>query len=342
MRRRAKADPTFAARRHAYIQADPTYAGRHSGGRGYHPVDPYHTGPAPQHPDGKPRGPKAPKGVKKGPFDLTAPLTRKSFNHELKAAERLQFNPLQRQLNSEQAAQNQRITDVGNWYQDYQNKLATLRGEAQQGYTNATNTVQQAGVQAQAQDSASRSAIMEALRKDAAQRGTNVDPNLDVTSANAEAARANTRNTSLGTIATIGANQNAYLANRQGIAAQAGIEGRMAEIRRLQGVLSDQRELAQKRGDFRTQYRADARESERKYGLSQQTLAGENWRAKLSAATQRRGQNLTQQNNREDNAATARQKRKDRRHDSIQSQKDRQNKNYRDTHEPKGKKNKGK
>lgn len=234
------------------------------------------------------------KKHKKAPWDLTAPLTRKTFNQERKSATRQEFRPLERQLDSEyQASTNRQNNEIPAWYAGYQADLSKLRGETQGAYDKANAQVQDFSQKGAAQDASNYAAARDTLAKDAALRGTTVDPSLDVGQNAAQSARNNVQTSTLGALGSQGANHFGYLSRQIGNAGLQGIEQRNQESNRRGKISADQRELALKKGDFQTQYLADARESERKYGLSKETLSGQNWRAKLSSKTTRRGQNIS-------------------------------------------------
>lgn len=241
----------------------------------------------------KPGGVPGPGGSKsrghgkipRGDFP-TGPLSYKDFLREMHAAENLQFDPLQRQLGREENASNFRRTQEDPaWFAQYKADVANLGNQTQSAYQNAQNSIQNFSQQQGAQDAAGRQALTQQLTNDAAMRGTTVDPSVIANGQNAEAARQNTIGTLHGVIAGQGANQAAYSNTRQAIGSQFQREAQQKELARMLGIESDQRELQQKRGDFRTQYRADTRDSERKYNLGRATIKGENSRAQLSANT---------------------------------------------------------
>lgn len=249
------------------------------------------TGPAGSNPKkgggpGKGGGGSNKGGKKKPPFDLTAPLDRKTFNREMRAAERLQFRPLQRQLNREHSAQKFRAYDENDaWYKAYQADIAALRGQAAGVTGGILDRVQAAQTAAGDQDASNRNAMMERLARDAQLRGAVLDPNVELGQVNAEAARANAAMTMLGTLGGQGANQQNYLINRQMIAGQAQREARDRELARLRGIDEDKRALARERGDFRTDFRRTAREDERKYALENRALGAKKGYNKALAAT---------------------------------------------------------
>lgn len=233
-------------------------------------------------PGGKPKGPKAPRG----PFP-TGQLSYKDFLREMHAAENLQFDPLQRQLGREENASNFRRTQEDPaWFATYKQNVADLGKQTQDAYSAAEDRIQNFSNQAGAQDQAGRTALTQQLQADAERRGTTVDPSVIANGQNAQAARSTLAATLHGTIAGQGANQAAYMNNRQSIGDQLQREAQQKELSWLLGKHQDDlRNIAKDRGDFRTKYRADTRDAERKYGLAQQTIKGENKRANLSSRT---------------------------------------------------------
>lgn len=208
------------------------------------------------------------KRGKKPPFDLTAPLRGKGLKREIKASTRLEFGPLERQLASEfLASKGRQDTEIPHYFGAYQNDLARLTSGVQGAYDSATNRVQDFSNQGGQQDATNRAAIMARLQHDAQVRGGTVDPNVDVGQAGAEAARRNLQTSILATLAGQGANAFRYLSDKQGIAGQAMLEAQAGEAARRGKITADQRELAQKKGDYRTDLRRELRKDERAYLL---------------------------------------------------------------------------
>src|SRR5262245_40151321 len=137
--------------------------------------------PARNHPYGpdKPRGDGGGKGgggKKKGGGDggpgfLIDPLNRRRFRREMRAAERLEYGPTLRAMRSAyQASAFRENQQLPAWFQNYQNQLASLRGESQGAYDHALAQIQGYGAQIAGQDLAQRQAVQAQLAQDAANR----------------------------------------------------------------------------------------------------------------------------------------------------------------------------
>ncbi len=211
------------------------------------------------------------------------PLVKKQYKRERKAAEKEQFGPLDRQLGREQVASQRQQQNIGNYFNDYQNKLAQLRGETGNLYATAQQQLGDRQTQAAGLDKSRMDEIQGAAQADAAKRGVSVDPSVAQRAASAQSARTNLGSSFGGLLASQGANAGTYLADKERIGAGEGISQKIKEFGRERNILSDMRESADKKRLFRDKFRQQARESERQFYLSNKTIGGENFRAKLSA-----------------------------------------------------------
>lgn len=226
-------------------------------------------------------------GVNPNALFPTGPLTNRDFYNEMLAGERAQFGPLERQLNQEAAASDFRRTQEDPaWFAAYKQNLAQNQAQNQQAFANAQAQQQQFSAQEGAQDQAGRQALAAKLQADAASRGATFDPSVLDTGANAEAARQNTLASNNALTSQQGANSAVLMNNRQSLADLMQREAQQRELARaVNDIQGKQEELAQKIGDFRTQFRADTRDAERKFQLGQATISGANSRAQLAAKT---------------------------------------------------------
>lgn len=209
--------------------------------------------------------------------DFIDPLTRKRFNREMRATENLEFAPIQHQINRELAASQFRSgKELPAWYAAARADIQKIEGQSGQEREALLNRLQGAMGEAGTQDAANRTAMMERLSKDAQLRGVALDPSIESGQVNAEAARRNSTLNTLGTLGGQSANQADYLRNRRVNTFQQEREATGREGAREQQILADLRELARKRGDFRTKYRADTRSAEREFYLGRKALGSKN------------------------------------------------------------------
>ncbi len=225
------------------------------------------------------------KKGRKLPFDLTANLDKRRYKRELKQATREEFGPLERATQQELGASNARVMAIPQWFQDYQNQLQGSANASSAAYAGAQQSLSARMAEAGASDTGARAQMLEAAQADAAKRGVAYDDS----GAQAHTAAASSRNAlqarAAGAIATQGANQASYLADKKRIGSGEQAQQLSGEYNRYGGILSDQREIAKAKGEFRNEFRRMAREAERKWLLENKALAGTNKRAKLSSQT---------------------------------------------------------
>lgn len=196
------------------------------------------------------------------------PLTGKDYKKELAAQEREQFGPLRRQLDKEILASRQAEDEQGHYFNDYQQRMANLRAQTAQGYQTAAGQTSALLQQTGAQDAERMSGIQAAAAADAAKRGVDQDLGVSQRAASANSARQNLGATFGALTATQGANANAYLADKERIGAGESLAQRAREAARRRAIAGDQRELAQKMREFRSEFRRGNRESEREFYLA--------------------------------------------------------------------------
>lgn len=228
-----------------------------------------------------------PKGKNKTSF-LTKPLNRKRYRRERKAAERLQFGPQKRQLKAEKRESREQERRVGGYFDQYRAQLAALQQGQQDAYNAAYGKVAQAtGLN---QDAGIRDRLRAEEERDAQVRGTTASATPYAEAA--ELSRQRLASGAAATVATQGARQSAYLADKQRIGAREGVEQQLKEAERRRAINQDQRSLAKERGDFRTTFRTEAREGERRYELANKELKRGSKNVRLQGKENRKGQRL--------------------------------------------------
>lgn len=207
------------------------------------------------------------------PRRVTGPLTPAKLAQEAETAGNLKYGQALR--DSEQMSAN-----LPNWYDTWKSEVAKAEANtaaAWQQAAGATTAMQQSLA---AGDTQRAAAADEAARKDAALRGASVDPSLAATSAQAQAARNQASSNFQALLGTQGAAQRGYLQNRL-----ASVEPqKMAALSRESRRRSD---LSSERGDYVSQYLADSRERERRYGLEQAAFGLDQVKAAQDAAADR-------------------------------------------------------
>lgn len=218
----------------------------------------------------------------KQPNPVTAPLEPKTLRKEVRSRTNLEYRPLERKLGGELRASNQRVRDVGNWWGEYLAQVAGLRADTTNAYANAATQTQGLIDQSSAIDTANTQRLNTEEAASAALRGQAPSGEAAQREAAAQAQRNYLSSAMGGANAARGANQYAYLTDKQRIGAGQSIASRREEQKRGISIRQDQRELAKSRGDFAVKTRGDLRDKERDYliqrrafPLEKQKLANE-------------------------------------------------------------------
>lgn len=229
----------------------------------------------PQMPNGAPynagKGRKG-QGAGKDPWSLTAPLTKERFKKELRAATRMQFRPIKRELQKQVRISKLQQQLTGDYYKDYQQKIRAIQGQTAAAYQGAGAALGSYAAQAGSGDAALRAKLDAAAAQSAQLRG-GVDSGVgSATSLAGSANRAFAGGDMAGAIAAQGANQQAFLADKRVSAESAKIAAKLAEARNRRDLSDDKLEVLREQGDFKQNYRAEAREGERRYQLALKEL----------------------------------------------------------------------
>lgn len=242
---------------------------------------------------------------KKRPNPVTRPITPQRLRKETRAATNLEFRPLERKIAAEGRASDQRVKDVGGWFNEYLQEVSGLRADTANAYAQAGAQTQGMISQASAVDSANSQRLNTEESEAAALRGQAASGAAPQREAAAQAQRNYLSSALGGSIATQGANQYAYLSDKQRIGAGQKIAARREEQKRGLGIREDQREVAKQRGDYATTYRGDLRQKERDYLIQQRAFPQKNKELALDAkegaydrALQERTQSETERHNR--------------------------------------------
>lgn len=238
------------------------------------------------------------------------PITRKTVGKELRAATRLQYRPLEREIHGELRASHQRERQVGNWWDQYLQQVSGSQQQSQAAYDRAAQQQQGFINQASQVDNSNTQRLNKEAAESAALRGATPDNSAAEREAAAQAQRNTLSAAYGGATAAQGANQFAYLADQKRIGSGQKTASRIAEQKRGLSIRQDLRELAKQKGDFRTKYRGELRDKEREYLLKRKATGLERkelgQKARESARDRAQSERQNIRGNRQDEAASRR------------------------------------
>lgn len=225
--------------------------------------------------------------------DITAPLTGQRYRQEERAAERQRFGPQRRELGMAMADEAQTAADRARYYDDYRQALRES--------TARINAANAANVQASQSRVDSSYAQDEAALKarDAAQseklRKIGAGPTQSEEGARAIEAQRSQGNQSTDRLRGQASSDTKYMELRGATAALAKAEdqGRLTTQRKK--LREEGRQLAKDRGDFRTNFRANTRKSEREWKAIEQEFGLNKKRLSIEAKSSRADRALEQQ-----------------------------------------------
>lgn len=206
-----------------------------------------------------------PSTIAKGPF--AKPLTGKALRHDIRAAQRLQFAPLVRQIQQEKAQSRAAQKRVAALFPQYTHAVAKAGRQTRAAYGDANASIRNTSLQTADYAEALRSKLAQENMSDAALRGATYDPSSAYTAANANLARVNSAAVLQDVNSVQKANSRNYYADKKRIGVREGIQQQMAEMARRRGLNSDLRDVARDKGALATDLRAKARDSERDFYL---------------------------------------------------------------------------
>lgn len=215
-------------------------------------------------PKPKPKAKAKPAAV--SPMDdpnaLTAPLTPRTLEDQVTAQTNLYAGPATSEIAGERAVNQQMMTNIPAWYQEYQQALASARQNTAAAYASALGQQQQTADSSSALDTTQRGALNSQLAADAATRGQTVDPSIAATGQQAAASRRGALDSQRNLTAGIGATEVAYRAGREVVGAGQKVKALEAEAQRGRNIDKSASELAIKKGDFATTTRQKLIDSE--------------------------------------------------------------------------------
>lgn len=205
------------------------------------------------------------------PFIEGSPLSLQDVLRERRAAEQLEFGPveseLQRALGAEQTRSQQQTQNIGNWFARYKEDLERAKASSVQPFQSGMADVQARAGASQAASDESLKALTAQMQGDAASRGQAFSgaPSLDA--AQAEASRRSVADAMTALLQSQGASTGGYFDASKGVAGSAQVSEFLREQAQHTGALKDlemQRgEVAREKGAFRTEYLGKRRDEER-------------------------------------------------------------------------------
>lgn len=205
------------------------------------------------------------------PFIEGSPLSLRDVLRERRAAEQLEFGPveseLQRALGAEQTRSQQQTQNIGNWFARYKEDLERAKASSVQPFQSGMADVQARSTASQAASDESLKALTAQMQTDAASRGQAFSgaPSLDA--AQAEASRRSVADAMTALLQSQGASTGGYFDASKGVAGSAQVSEFLREQAQHTGALKDlelQRgEVAREKGAFRTEYLGKRRDEER-------------------------------------------------------------------------------
>lgn len=264
------------------------------GGKGRHgrPSGGHHGGLGGGHHGGKPKQSWQSKFLDKPGF-LNKPVTHKEFKKELRSARRLEFGPATRQLQAEQRASDLQQKNITGYFKAYDKALKPVQGQTKQAYREAEKyTANQ--TKAQAGYSQKLNTLLNAQdSKDAQLRGATVDSKPQENAAKAATSRFASGNNFGGMIASQGASQRAFLADKSRIGKGEEIHQHLTESARKRSLDADLRDLAEKKRVFAADFINQMRPQERDFYLAMKQAQLSKQASKLSARTSRKNAKLS-------------------------------------------------
>lgn len=195
------------------------------------------------------------------------PSSDQLLTRDLRAAEKLKFGPAQRQLNQERLVSDQRMANVGSWYDQYKRDIASAAQRSAQATAMVQHDAYSAAHQAASADQQALAGQKTSAQADAAKRGVDVDQSA-YNAAQAAISARQAQGVSLGNLAGYqGQNQAAHMNELSAIASGQGVQARADEGARRREIEQSGRDLASQRGAFRVTYKQDRAEAARKAAL---------------------------------------------------------------------------
>lgn len=221
--------------------------------------------PTPGKPDGGHSKPRGATGRGSGERDYLKPPTQKSINQQVRGETQTKFRPLEREIGSEIRASNRRVSEEGDWWQNYLDTVNAGQADTSAAYAGAAATQQAQLAQASQTDSAATAKLQEEAAKSAELRGAPTD----LSGAQREVAAQGMRNylgaAQGGALASQGAAQRGYLNEAKRIGVGQSIASRKEQQRITRSKERDRRDVRGERGAYANAKRGEKEAEGRSY-----------------------------------------------------------------------------
>lgn len=225
---------------------------------------------------------------------------------------RPEYLPVKRQIHQQIAASNKRQHEVGDWWNEYLQKVQGAAGATQQAYANAAQQTQGLISQASALDSQNTARLNQEAAASAASRGVEAPTAAFTARANAAQAQRNFAGDVQGAAtAARGANQFAYLTEQGRIGAGQRVKSMMDEGSRRRGYEKDLLSAKKEQGAQAVKNFNSTRDRYREELLKKQAFGLESKKAGLEAQE-------AQEDRRENQRKAGLESRKNRREEEAQ------------------------
>ena len=200
-----------------------------------------------------------------GERDSLKPPTQKSINQQVRGETQTKFRPLEREIGSEIRASNRRVSEQGDWWQNYLDTVNAGQADTSAAYAGAASTQQAQLAQASQADSAATAKLQEEAGKSAELRGAPTD----LSGAQREVAAQGMRNylatAQGGALASQGAAQRGYLNEAKRIGVGQSIASRKEQQRITRSKERDRRDVRGERGAYANAKRGEKEAEGRSY-----------------------------------------------------------------------------
>lgn len=225
----------------------------------------------------------------KGPF--TKPLTRKRLRREVRAARKLQFGPLRREIRGEIRASREQERRAQDYFKGYKQALSQQAAQTRGAYGQADTQISQQAQAASNYAEQLRQRLGTEEASEAAKYGqSSIQREGGETNIAAQLARLNASNILRGVTASQGATQEAYTQRSKDIANRELVEQRLREAARRRSYRSDLRDVAKQEGALGVDFLRQARGSERDFYLGLLGVAGSRAGRRLQKTLQKSSQ----------------------------------------------------
>lgn len=229
------------------------------------------------------------------------PETGKQARHIAGSEAKLEYQPVERTIQSNIRASNQRVKDDGSWWNNYLQEVSGFRGDTQAAYATAAAQQQAQIGQASALDTANTSKLNTEEAAGAALRGQ-VPSGAAAQREGAAQAQRNYLGAAVGgATAARGANQYDYLTEQQRIGAGQKVKSKMDEQKRGLTQRTDLEKARKDRGSAKVKYLNELRNNAQENAVKEKAFHIETAASKAAAAREAAKERREARENAEEN-----------------------------------------